>query len=142
METKNLSTEDAKNKAAEMIGRLCPLILATIADDGFPDLRALALGANDDLQTIWFSTSIVSKKVTQLRVSPYAAVYGADHDGFSELRLFGTVEILTDMESKKKVWKDDYVQYWPEGIESSDMVVLKFTTVRGEFSSAAEHGEF
>lgn len=142
METKTLSTEDAQNKAAEMIGRLCPFVLATIADDGFPDLRALALGASDNLQTIWFSTSLASKKVAQLRANPYAAVYGADHDGFSELRLFGTVEILTDTESKKKVWKDDYVQYWPEGIESSDMAVLKFTTHRGEFSSAAEHGVF
>lgn len=142
METKIISPDEARTKAAEMIGRLCPLILATIADDGFPDLRALALGVADDVRTIWFSTSITSKKVAQLRVSPYAAVYGADHDGFSELRLFGTVEILTDLKSKQTVWKDDYAQYWPEGVESSDMAVLKFTTVRGEFSSPAEHGEF
>lgn len=118
------------------------MFLASQTADGFPDVRALALGAADGTDTIWFSTSMVSKKVRQLAANPRASIYGVDFEGYSEIRLFGTVEILTDMESKKKVWKDGYTEYWPDGIESPDMGVLKFTTLRGEYSSVSGKGTF
>lgn len=142
MEIKEIPPADAKSKASELLPKLCCVTLATTRADGYPNSRLLVLGAADGTETLWFSTSIASKKIAEIKANAKVSVYGCDMESFTEIRLFGTVEILTDMDSRKKVWKDDYTQYWPEGIASPDMAVLKFTTLRGEFSSMSEKGTF
>jgi len=116
--------------------------LATFGTDGYPDIRVLVVSANDGVETIWFSTGTDSSKIAQLRKNPKAAIYGYDAEAIVEFRLFGTVELLSDAASRRKVWKEDYTQHWPGGVDSPDMIVLRFNTDHGVFDSYSQTGRF
>lgn len=142
MEFKHIDAAEARTKAEAILRSLPGLSVATNGENGYPDLRALAIGHVDDVQTIWFSTSSCSKKLKELAADPRATLYGFDMQSMGEFRLFGSFEVRTDTESRKKVWKDEYKAYWPDGIDSPNMTVLKFTTKSGIYASFGETGTF
>ena len=142
MEFKILDAAEARTKAESILRSLPGLSVATNGEKGYPNLRALAIGHVDDIQTIWFSTSSCSKKLKELTEDPRGTLYGFDMQSMSEFRLYGSFEPLTDGESRKKVWKDEYLTYWPDGMDSPNMTVLKFTTKSGIYASFGETGTF
>lgn len=77
-----------------------------------------------------------------MKANPKVALYGFHAESMAEFRLFGTVELLTDAASRQRVWKEEYKEYWPEGIDSPDLLVLKFTTVRGSCCGPGKCGSF
>jgi len=143
MEPKILDATEAKSRILQMLDKEMFVSLATFGTDDYPDVRALVIGANDGVDTIWFSTGTDSGKIAQLQKNPKAAIYGYDMETMVEFRLFGTVELLNDSASRRKVWKDDYTQHWPDGVDSPDMVVLRFNTDHGVYDSyGREAGKF
>lgn len=136
MQITKISPEEAERAALKLLEKTCPLMVGTIGKDGGPNVRYLVVGAFDGLETVWFSTSAGSEKVAEIKADPRAVLYGSHPETMSEFRLFGTVELLTDMESRKRVWKEEYKQYWPDGIESPDIMVLKFSTRRGCYNGS------
>lgn len=142
MEFKKLDAAEAKARAEAILRSLPGLSVATNGGKGYPNLRALAIGHVDDIQTIWFSTSSCSHKLEELAADPHATLYGFDMQSMAEFRLYGSFEKLTNAESRKKVWKDEYKAYWPDGVDSPDMTVLKFTTKSGVYANFGEMGTF
>lgn len=47
--------------------------------------------------------------------------------------LAGTVEVMTDEETKRAVWKIGDTMYYPLGVTDPDCCVLKFTAESGRF---------
>ncbi len=74
--------------------------------------------------TCYFSTSIASGKIKELRANPSVAVYYCDPKQTRGIELSGTMEILTDPELKKSLWDDDWRVYW-SGPDDPDYVVLR-----------------
>jgi len=142
MEPKTLDATEAKSRILQMLDKEMFVSLATFGTDDYPDVRVLVVSANDGVETIWFSTGTDSSKIAQLRKNPKAAIYGYDMEAMVEFRLFGTVELLSDAASRRKVWKDDYTQHWPDGVDSPDMIVLRFNTDHGVFDSYSQSGKF
>ena len=142
MEPKTLDATEAKARILQMLDKEMFVSLATFGMDDYPDVRVLVVSANDGVETIWFSTGTDSSKIAQLRKNPKAAIYGYDMEAMVEFRLFGTVELLSDAASRRKVWKDDYTQHWPDGVDSPDMIVLRFNTDHGVFDSYSQSGKF
>ena len=56
--------------------------------------------------------------------------------------LRGTMEVLTDAESKEMIWRDGDTEYYPEGVTDPDYCVLKFTAISGRFYSNYRSEEF
>ena len=143
MEPKKLNAEEAKTRILQMLGHDTFVSLATVSTDGYPDVRVLLIAAHDGVETIWFATEPKSAKVAQIQKNPKAVLYGYDMQTMTEFRLFGNVELLTDTASRRKVWRDDFVQHFPEGVDSPNMIVLRFSTNRGIYDSyGREVGKF
>jgi len=140
MTPKILDPTEAKAHVLKMLEHSPYVSFATQGLDGYPDVRALMVVAKDNIHSIWFAVEAESKKVAQLRSNPKAAVYGYNDAMMCEFRLFGSVELLSDIGSRQKVWKD-VESYFPEGIDS--MIVLRFDTDHGVYDSyGVESGKF
>lgn len=138
MDTKLLTSAEAKEKSAQVLQQLPFVSMATLGTDGFPDLRMMAVAARDGMETLWFGTSTDAKKVTQLKANPNAVIYGYHPETMREFRIFGKIELLNDSASRKKIWHDDFLQYFPEGVDSPTLVVLRFDVDHGEYASYGE----
>ena len=135
MDIPKLSDADAKVAALQALESLaCPSIaLGTSGLDGWTNLRMMAIANHDGIDTIWFATTNTEQKVAELKANPKAAIYGYDSETMSEFRLFGTVELLSDPASRRKAWREDFIQYFPEGVDTPSLIVLKFTTDHGKY---------
>ena len=47
--------------------------------------------------------------------------------------LTGKMEVLTDSESKKMIWKKGDTVFYKQGVTDPDYCVLKFTAFRGRY---------
>ena len=145
-----LDAADAKSRILQMLEKNPFVSLATcccasgiIGSNDWPDVRVLLVAAKDGVDSVWFATSTESSKIAQLRKNPKAAIYGYDMEAMTEFRLFGNVELLSDSASRQKIWRDDFIQHFPDGIDSPTMIVLRFDTDHGVYDSyGREIGKF
>jgi general stress protein 26 len=123
-----MEKEVAVEKGLDLIKRSKTCLIGTNTESGHPNVKAMLTYMNEGLNTIWFTTNTPSKKVKQVKRDEKACVYYYDPNAFEGLMLVGKMEALQDEESRKKVWKDEYTMYYPQGVNDPDYTVLKFTT--------------
>lgn len=81
-------------------------------------------------------------RVRQFLSDNKACVYFCDSLFFRGAVLRGTMEVLTDAESKEMIWRDGDTEYYPAGVTDPDYCVLKFTAMSGRFYSNYHSEEF
>ena len=89
--------------------------VCSVDHDGFPNVKAmLKPRKRNGLKEFWFSTNTSSMRVRQYRENPKASIYFC-HKGlirYEGVMLKGTMEVLTDQESKNMIWrKGDTIFY-------------------------------
>jgi len=142
MNSKTLEPSEAKSKILQMIEK-SPFVSFATFGDAYPDVRVLLVAAKDGVDSIWFATGTDSGKIAQLRKNPKAALYGYDVEAMKEFRLFGIVELLSDTAARQKVWQEGFIEYFPDGIDSPTMIVLRFNTESGVYDDyMKETGKF
>jgi len=142
MSPKNLDSAETKERILQMLDKSPFVSFVTFGED-YPDVRVLLVLTKDGADTIWFATETGSGKLEQLRKNPKAALYGYELEAMKEFRLFGSTELLTDSAARQKIWRDDLLQYFPDGIDSPTMVVIRFITEQGVYSDyLTETGKF
>ena len=138
-----LDAAEARSRVRQMLEKNPFVTVATFGTDGYPDVRVLLVAAKDDVDTIWFATGTESNKIAQLRKNPKAVLYAYDMEIMAEFRLFGTVELLSDSAARQKIWRDDFLEHFPDGIDSPNMVVLRFQTDHSVYENyVKEMGKF
>ena len=138
-----LDAATAKSRVLQILAKNPFVSLATCGLDDWPDVRVLIVAATDDTDALWFATSTDSPKTAQLKKHPKAAIYGFDMEGMAEFRLFGSVELLSDSASRRKIWRDEFIQHFPDGVDSPTMIVLRFNTDHGVYDNyVKEMGKF
>jgi general stress protein 26 len=147
MESKTLTAAETKARILQVIEKNPFISLATFGTDGYPDVRMLVVAAKDDADSLWFATGTESNKIAQLRNNPKAAIYGYTVETetgceYKEFRQFGSVELLNDSVSRRKVWQGDFIQHFPDGVDSPSMIVLHFKADRGMYDNYKESGKF
>ena len=143
MPQKVLDAAEARSRVLQMLEKNPFVSVATFGTDSYPDVRVLLVAAKDDVDTIWFATGSESNKIAQLRKNPKAVLYTCDMETMTEFRLFGTVELLSDSAARKKIWRDDFIEHFPDGINSPNMIVLRFQTDHGVYENyVKEKGKF
>jgi len=100
--------------------------LASVNDGGFPQIKAMLTVKHGSMKEHYFSTNTSSKRVAQFLENPKACVYYCEPDGFKGALFTGTIEVLTDHESKALLWREGDEIYYPKGIDDEDYCVLKF----------------
>jgi general stress protein 26 len=62
-----------------------------------------------------------------------AAVHVPDYANSRALSLWGTMEILEDRDSKQAAWLEGFERYYPEGIDTPWLCMLRFTALCGQY---------
>lgn len=124
-----------RNKTLEnLIDKQKTAYLGSVDGEGYPNVKAmLAPRKREGLKTFYLTTNTSSKRVADFIKNPKACLYFADTRFFRGLMLVGTVEVMTDAETKRSVWKIGDTMYYPLGVTDPDYCVLKFTAESGRF---------
>ncbi|HEX9063416.1 MAG TPA: pyridoxamine 5'-phosphate oxidase family protein [Clostridia bacterium] len=111
-------------------------------DEGYPNIKAMIKVEAEGIKTVWFSTNTSSKRVSQFKNNKKASVYFADEVNFKGLMLLGDMEVLSDIESKKRLWSEGCEIYYPLGVEDPDYSVLRFTAKKGNYYHGLKNVSF
>lgn len=109
-------------KATHLLSPCKEVTLASVNADGFPRPVPLdkihSLGCNE----VWIMTAADSEKVADFRLNPKAGL-SCSFYGDS----VGTVEIITDDETRKRMWQEYFINYFPGGPADPNYVLIRFT---------------
>ena len=115
-------------KVGKMIikdGGICSLI--TIDKEGIARARAMDGFAPEEDLTIWFGTHSQSRKVEQIKNNPKVSLYYLDKDNSGYVLIHGKAELINDLKTKKKYWKDHWDAYYPD--TEKDYLLIKVTPI-------------
>jgi general stress protein 26 len=117
--------------------------IASVDEGGFPNIRAmLQPRKRKGIKEFWFTTNTSSIKVKQYGSNPKAGIYFCDNRFMRGVLLIGTMQVLTDAESKELIWRDGDDRYYPLGVTDPDYCVLKFTAEKGRYYHSFKVEEF
>ena len=134
-----MDKREAIKEALNIIDKSRHCLLSTNVEDGFPNVRVMSNRKNEGLKNIWFKTETSSRKVQQLQKDNRACVCYLDSELARELILEDYIEILQDVKSKWKVWKEGDEKYNPLGPKDPGLTALRFTAIRGEYIDALQN---
>ncbi|MDE6585357.1 MAG: pyridoxamine 5'-phosphate oxidase family protein [Clostridia bacterium] len=117
--------------------------LSYIDEDGFPQIRAmLSPRERDGVKVFYLSTNTSSKKIGCFLKNPKASLYFVDQRFYNAVCLSGTVEVLQDEDTKKRIWRLGDKMYYSKGVNDPDYCVLKFTAEKGRRYSNFKNEDF
>jgi general stress protein 26 len=120
-------TDEIRNEVLALRQGSGVAYVASISEEGFPQIKCMLVLEHDSARVQWFSTNTSSKRVRQFLGNPKASVYYCDAAAFKGALFTGTMEVLTDHDAKAFLWRDGFEMYYPKGVDDEDYCVLKFT---------------
>lgn len=121
-----MDKETLKDKIAEVIDNAKLGSVATIKD-GKPWVRYMVIQHDENLDC-YSSSFASSRKVEQINKDENIHItIGGDANDFSKpyLNIQATAQVLSDLETKKKIWTDHLKKYF-SGPEDPNYVVIKY----------------
>lgn len=111
-------------KAIHLLSQCKEVTLASVNAEGFPRPVPLdkihSLGCNE----VWVVTAADSEKVADFRLNPKAGLSYSFYGDSVALR--GTVEIITDDVTRKRMWQEYFTNYFPAGPTDPNYVLVHF----------------
>jgi general stress protein 26 len=115
-------------KANQVIKTCSAAYVGLIDDDGYPMVSTIAPVDPENIFEVYFVTGIHSNKYKCLQNNKRGSI--CFHAGGDNITLIGEAEILTDQSSKSSFWKNDFAEFFPNGVSDPTYCVIKFTTRR------------
>ena len=104
-------------------------VLALIDADGYPTAATISPSKIDGIRRIAFCTGTGSNWVKRIEKCNRASVcFNSEAEQYN-ITLVGTIEVLTDVETKKEMWFEG-MGYYFSGPEDPNFCVLQFVTRR------------
>lgn len=133
---------ETKKQVFEFIKKQSVAFIASVDDEGFPNIKAMLAPRKTEGNCFWFTTNTSSMRVAQYRKNPKASIYfykkGFSYEG---LMLRGTMEVLEDAAAKKEIWRIGDTMYYKKGVDDPDYCVLKFTASDARWYSDLKKGD-
>ena len=134
-----------RKEMEKFIGRQKVSFVCSVDQDGFPNVKAMLMPRKrNGLKEFWFSTNMSSMRVKQYLENPKASIYFY-HKGlirYEGVMLKGTMEVLTDQETKNMIWRKGDTIFYKQGVTDPDYCVLKFTAETGRHYRDLKTGDF
>ena len=135
--------KDYEQTVGRMADKLKIAFLGSVDSEGFPNMKAmLQPRKREGIKVFYFTTNTSSMRVGQFLTNPKACVYFCDQRFFRGAMLRGTVEVLTDEETKRMIWREGDETYYSQGVTDPDYCVLKFTAHSGRFYQNFKSDDF
>ncbi len=125
-----------QERIAAFIRKQKVAFICSVDGEGYPNVKAmLKPRKTEGLRRFWFSTNTSSLRVKQYLADPKACVYFY-HKGlvrYEGVMLKGTMEVLTDAETKEMIWRRGDTLFYKGGVTDPDYCVLRFTAQSGRW---------
>lgn len=117
----------------EFIRKQKTAFLASVDEEGFPNLKAMFTPRKIEGNCFYFSTNTSSMRARQYMDNPKASIYFYHRGRFryEGIMLVGNMEVLQDFKIKEEIWQPGDTLYYPGGVTDPDYCVLKFTALKG-----------
>lgn len=126
-----------KEHIYEFMKKQKTVFIASVDEDGFPNMKAMFTPRKIEGNCFYFSTNTSSMRTEQYRKNPKASIYFYKRGRFvyEGIMLVGTMEVVQDEEIKKEIWQPGDTMYYKQGVSDPDYCVLKFTAMKGRWYS-------
>lgn len=117
----------------EFIKKQKVAFIASVDEDGFPNMKAMFAPRKIEENCFYFTTNTSSMRSEQFMKNPKASIYFYSKGRFKYegVMLIGTMEVLQDEETKKEIWRVGDTMFYKQGVTDPDYCVLKFTAIKG-----------
>lgn len=124
-----------KEQIYEFIQKQKVAFIASVDEDGFPNMKAMLVPRKIDGNNFYFTTNTSSIRSQQFMKNPKASIYFYNKGRFryEGVMLIGTMEVLQDEKTKKEIWRTGDTIYYRQGVSDPDYCVFKFTAVKGRY---------
>lgn len=111
-------------KATHLLSQCKEVTLASVNTDGFPRPvpldKIFSVGCNE----VWIVTAADSEKVKDFNINSKAGLSYSFYGDSVALR--GTVEVITDDETRNQMWQEYFKNYFPLGPKDPNYVLVHF----------------
>lgn len=110
--------------------------IGSVDEAGFPNIKAmLKPRQHNGLKEFYFSTNSSAIRTGQYLQNPNASIYFYRKGliKYEGVMLVGKMEVLTDQETKDKLWQKGDTIFYKGGKTDPDYCVLKFTAEKGRY---------
>lgn len=136
MSTETTHAEDIKTLAG-LIKSIDIGMLTTVDDDG--TLRSRPMSCNGEVEfdgDIWFFTYGSSHKVLEAQHHPQVNVAFSNPKSQTYVSLSGTALLVRDKAKIAELWQSSLNAWFPDGIDTPDIALLKVTAHKAEYWDA------
>ena len=122
-----------KEHVYDFIKKQKTAFVASVDEDGFPNIKAMFTPRKIDGNAFYFTTNTSSMRAGQFMQNPKASIYFYHRGRFcyEGIMLIGTMEVLQDAKIKEEIWQPGDTIYYKQGVTDPDYCVLKFTPQKG-----------
>ena len=108
-------------------------LLTTQAPNGTLRSRPMATHQLDPDGTMWFFTREDSDKVAHIRQHPAIALGFSNPESQVSVSTAGKAEVVKDQAKVDALWDESLRDWFPEGKDDPNIVLLRITTINGEY---------
>jgi general stress protein 26 len=122
-----------KEQVIDFIEKQKVAFIASVDNDGFPNIKAMLMPRKIDGNCFYFTTNTSSMRVSQYRENEKASLYFFNKGRFryEGVMLIGTMEVLEDAETKQDIWRTGDKMFYKKGVTDPDYCVLRFMAIKG-----------
>lgn len=132
MPDKNTLSPDEFETIKRNIQDIRIALLTTQGPDGTLRTRPMATHQLDPDGTMWFFTRNDSAKVAHVRQHPGIALGFSNPQSQVSVATAGEAEVVKDQAKVDALWDDSLRDWFPEGKDDPNIVLLRITTQAGE----------
>ena len=137
--SKAVTQEEKLRKLSEIVKAVDICMLTTVDERG--DLHSRPMSNNRDVEfdgDLWFFTYGSSHKVDEVGRVPKVNASFADVDDQLYASLTGQAEVVRDRAKIEELWKPQLRAWFPEGVDTPDIALLKVTVGRAEYWDSSQ----
>lgn len=120
-------------KSSMRVAEYCMLI--TRGESGEANARLVQPFGPEEDMTIWVGTWSKSRKVREIQRDNRVTLAFHDKENTAYVTLLGTAQTESDINKKRKYWREEWVGFIPQGPEGDDYLLVKFIPVQIELMS-------
>lgn len=106
-------------------------MLVTRERDGSTHARPMAVAEMKPDADVYFSTSIDSPKIAEIKADPRVLITFQGRNEFASIE--GTATVVRDRALIDRLWAEDWRLWFPEGKDDPTLCLLKVSAERGEY---------